>query len=139
VTEPLPAILDGWEQPVTAIERAALAVDPHVSLSSHEPGEFGGTCPDCMAALRYIRRLLKELREGGHLPPEGSERRVQLMIRWYFPDGRTVDWGAEELVQVREMLLSPADGRDDLRFEVLRRSHWAGPWEVAPEEEINGG
>jgi hypothetical protein len=57
VTEPLPAILDGWEQPVTEIERAALAVDPHVSLSSHEPGEFGGTCPDCMAALRYIRRL----------------------------------------------------------------------------------
>jgi hypothetical protein len=73
----------------------------------------------------------------GSLHPAGSEHRVQLLLRWYFPDGHTLDWGGDDMASVLALLGEPPEGQN--WYEIRRREHWAGPWEVVPEEEINNG
>jgi hypothetical protein len=121
-------IADGWAQPPSEIERAALAVihkqvpiTSHVSLAGHGPAEFGENCPDCSAMLSYIRKLLAvveplisareraRLAGEGSLHPAGSEHRVQLLLRWYFPDGHTLDWGGDDMASVLALLGEPPE------------------------------
>jgi hypothetical protein len=157
-------IADGWAQPPSEIERAALAVihkqvpiTSHVSLAGHGPAEFGENCPDCSAMLSYIRKLLSvveplieaeersRLAGEGSLHPAGSEHRVQLELRWYRPDGTyhpraaaEPDLDPDPLQTLRDHLRSGLP-EGFVRGEIWSKEHWAGPWEVVPEEEINDG
>lgn len=148
---------DGWARPLSAIEQAALAADPHVTLMKHEEwSPVGGQCEKCMEQFRYIRNLLttvrplieaeerQRLRDEGLLLPTGSQRREQLLIRWHWDDGSALDWGADDMEHVRALHGDPPSVHSGVEqqpvgYEVLRKSHWAGPWEVVPEEEINSG
>jgi hypothetical protein len=146
-------IADGWAQPPSEIERAALAVihkqvpiTSHVPLAGHGPAEFGENCPDCSAMLSYIRKLIavveplisarerSRLAEEGSLHPAGSEHRVQVVLRWFREDGTHDDRGGPDdfsVEQAREMAAGlPAWA---VRWEIRVCEHWDAPWEVVEE------